>query len=94
MDDEKFLRNVAKFVPFWGLACYLTFRPNYPRRNELDVDEIDARGFLNSRNNGGLFGSDFGRSINEFGRSFNGGRGRDDYYDPRRDEFDSRGRRR
>lgn len=94
MDDEKFLRNVAKFVPFWGLACYLTFRPNYPRRNELDVDEIDARGFLNSRNNGGLFGGDFGRSINEFGRSFNGGRGRDDYYDPRRDEFDSRGRRR
>ena len=98
MDDEKFLRNVAKFVPFWGLACYLTFRPKYPTRNELDVDEIDARGFLNSRSNsffGGDFG-DFGRGFYEFGRNFNGrGRDREDFYDSRRrDEFMDRDRRR
>jgi hypothetical protein len=91
MDDERFLRNVAKFVPFWGLACYLTFRPKYPRRNELDVNEIDARGFLNRNNN--FFGGDFGRSFNDFGRSF--GRRDDDYYGSRRgDDFDGRGRRR
>ena len=96
MEDEKFLRNVAKFVPFWGLACYLTFRPGFPTRNELDVDEIDARGFLNSRGGrgNGFFGGDFGRGFNEFGRNFRGGRGRnDDYYNPRRrDDFDRRRR--
>jgi len=27
------LRNVAKFVPFFGLAAYLTLRPNLPTRS-------------------------------------------------------------
>eukprot|EP00956_Cyclotella_meneghiniana_P012018 scaffold17017_cov93-Cyclotella_meneghiniana.AAC.1 len=93
MDDEQFLRNVAKFVPFWGLACYLTFRPGCPSRNELDVDEIDARGFRNSRGNS-FFGG-FERGFNDLGRSFNRGRN-DGYYDDprRRDNFIDRNRRR
>jgi hypothetical protein len=87
MEDEKFLRNVAKFVPFWGLACYLTFRPGFPTRDELDVDEIDARGLLNSRNNNFFGNNDFRRSFDDFGRNFNG-----DFnnYNRRRDEFDRR----
>lgn len=98
MEDERFLRNVAKFVPFWGLACYLTFRPKLPSRSELDISEIDSRGFLNSRGRGNannFFGGgvDFGRGFGEFGRNnFNGFGGRNDGYNQRRrEEFDNRG---
>jgi hypothetical protein len=84
MEDEKFLRNVAKFVPFWGLACYLTFRPKFPSRDELDIDEIDSRGFLNARNNNNFLG-DFGRNFKgDFREDFNNG------YNSRRDEFNRR----
>eukprot|EP00585_Thalassiosira_rotula_P013410 CAMPEP_0196131724 /NCGR_PEP_ID=MMETSP0910-20130528/1610_1 /TAXON_ID=49265 /ORGANISM="Thalassiosira rotula, Strain GSO102" /LENGTH=809 /DNA_ID=CAMNT_0041391225 /DNA_START=88 /DNA_END=2517 /DNA_ORIENTATION=+ len=62
MQEEKFLRNVAKFVPFFGLASYLVFRPKYPSSKE----GFDYEGFFNSRdrardrNNGGWggFGGD------------------------------------
>jgi len=36
-DDMTILRNVAKFVPFFGLAAYLTVRPELPSR---EVDKL------------------------------------------------------
>lgn len=32
--DMEILRNVAKYVPFFGLAAYLSFRPSLPSREE------------------------------------------------------------
>mmetsp|Transcript_17321 Transcript_17321/g.25911 ORF Transcript_17321/g.25911 Transcript_17321/m.25911 type:complete len:626 (+) Transcript_17321:46-1923(+) len=33
-DDLMALRSVGKFVPFFGLGCYLTFRPSLPCRED------------------------------------------------------------
>jgi len=35
-DDLFVLRNVAKFVPFFGLAAYLSLRPELPSREDLN----------------------------------------------------------
>merc|ERR1712127_739013 len=45
MQEEKFLRNVAKFVPFFGLASYMVFRPKYPSSKE----GFNYEDFFNSR---------------------------------------------
>ncbi|KAL7541527.1 hypothetical protein ACHAWF_006960, partial [Thalassiosira exigua] len=47
-DEEKFLRNVAKFVPFFGLASYLVFRPRYPSARD-DVDFFDEEFYEEER---------------------------------------------
>ena len=67
LEEEKFLRNVAKFVPFFGLASYLIFRPRYPSKR--DVFDYDA--FFNRR------GSRRGREEGQFRREDDdrGGRG-------------------
>ena len=44
LEEEKFLRNVAKFFPFFGLAAYLVFRPKYPSMKE----QFDYDGFFSS----------------------------------------------
>ena len=51
LDEESFLRNVAKFVPFFGLAAYLTFRPSYPSiKDGFDEALYDSRtGYLRRR---------------------------------------------
>lgn len=45
LEEEKFLRNVAKLVPFFGLASYFVFRPQYPSSQET----FDYEGFFNAR---------------------------------------------
>jgi len=51
LDEESFLRNVAKFIPFFGLAAYLTFRPSYPSiKDGFDEQMYDERtGLLRRR---------------------------------------------
>lgn len=51
LEEESFLRNVAKFIPFFGLAAYLTFRPSYPSiKDGFDEEAYDERtGFLRRR---------------------------------------------
>jgi hypothetical protein len=51
LDEESFLRNVAKFIPFFGLAAYLTFRPSYPSiKDGFDERMYDERtGLLRRR---------------------------------------------
>ena len=34
LEEEKFLRNVAKFFPFFGMAAYLIWRPQFPSNRE------------------------------------------------------------
>ena len=60
LEEEKFLRNVAKFFPFFGLAAYLVFRPSYPSNREtFDYDGFEMererrrRGGLLERERGG-----------------------------------------
>ena len=59
LEEEKFLRNVAKFVPFFGMASYLVFRPRYPSHK----DGFDDGGFLRGdpRRRGGVGGGRGGR---------------------------------
>lgn len=61
LDEESFLRNVAKFIPFFGLAAYLTFRPSYPSiKDGFNEDLYDERtGFLRRR--GSRRNDDFSR---------------------------------
>ncbi|KAL3769918.1 hypothetical protein ACHAW5_002693 [Stephanodiscus triporus] len=73
LEEEKFLRNVAKFVPFFGLASYLIFRPKFP--SSRDVFDYDA--FFNSRGSrrGGPLRrdrDDRGRGGGRFGDGFGG----------------------
>jgi hypothetical protein len=58
LDEESFLRNVAKFIPFFGLAAYLTFRPSYPSiKDGFDERMYDERtGFLRRRGSRGRGG--------------------------------------
>jgi hypothetical protein len=72
VDDERFLRNVAKYLPFWGMACYLTFRPGLPSRDELDINEIDARNMF--RNDARNFNGSSRDSFTRGGRDFNNSR--------------------
>ena len=60
LEEESFLRNVAKFIPFFGLAAYLTFRPSYPSiKDGFDEELYDERtGQLRRR---GSRRSDFSR---------------------------------
>ena len=44
-EEEMFLRNVAKFFPFFGLAAYLIWRPKYPS----SFDTFDYDQWVNSR---------------------------------------------
>ncbi|KAL7431478.1 hypothetical protein ACHAXH_006126 [Discostella pseudostelligera] len=74
MEEEKFLRNVAKFIPFFGLASYLIFRPQYPSSKEA----FDYEAFFNAR---GSRRGGFSRRLNE------GGGGRFDDRDERRNRF-------
>jgi len=85
LEEEKFLRNVAKFVPFFGLASYLVFRPRLPTKK----DTFDYDGFFNRESNknrrdgGGGDGGFFGGDDGGFGRrdgGRDGGRFRDDGY--------------
>jgi hypothetical protein len=61
LEEEKFLRNVAKFVPFFGLASYLIFRPKFPSSREVfDYDAFfNSRGRRSGRGGGGRFGDGF-----------------------------------
>ncbi|KAL9183131.1 hypothetical protein ACHAXT_004918 [Thalassiosira profunda] len=60
LDEEKFLRNVAKFFPYFGLAAYLIFRPRFPsNRDGFDYDLWDRRR-RGGRGRGGGFGGPFG----------------------------------
>ena len=45
LEEEKFLRNIAKLVPFFGLASYFVFRPKYPSSQET----FDYEGFFIER---------------------------------------------
>jgi hypothetical protein len=74
LEEEKFLRNVAKFIPFFGLASYLIFRPQYPSSR----DAFDYEAFFNAR--GSRRGGFSGR-LNE------GGVDRFDERDGRRNRF-------
>ena len=60
LEEESFLRNVAKFIPFFGLAAYLTFRPSYPSiKDGFDEEMYDERtGLLRRR---GSRGGNFSR---------------------------------
>ena len=57
LEEEKFLRNVAKFFPFFGMAAYLIWRPKYPSSR----DTFDYEDWFNSRGRrrGGFSGDDF-----------------------------------
>lgn len=56
LEEESFLRNVAKFIPFFGLAAYLTFRPSYPSISDgFDDDLYDERTGLLRRRGGRNF---------------------------------------
>ncbi|KAL7537046.1 hypothetical protein ACHAXR_007549 [Thalassiosira sp. AJA248-18] len=48
LEEEKFLRNVAKFIPFFGLASYLVFRPKFPSSK----DGFDYDGFFRGNRRG------------------------------------------
>lgn len=59
LEEEKFLRNVAKFFPFFGLAAYMIFRPQYPSSKEgFDYEEFFSRP---SRDSGRFRGGGRGR---------------------------------
>mmetsp|Transcript_39810 Transcript_39810/g.83690 ORF Transcript_39810/g.83690 Transcript_39810/m.83690 type:complete len:829 (-) Transcript_39810:288-2774(-) len=70
LEEEKFLRNCAKFIPFFGLAAYLIWRPSYPSSKE----GFDYEGFFLDRRDARERG---GRGRDDFG--FGGDRFRDRY---------------
>ena len=71
LEEEKFLRNVAKFVPFFGLASYLIFRPRYPSSGEIfDYDAFFRRGGSRSDRRGGYVDDDERRGGGGFGDGF------------------------
>jgi hypothetical protein len=57
MEEETFLRQTAKFVPFWGLAFYLVLRPAYPSLDQMNqtggAGYIRDKRFDNVKNNRG-----------------------------------------
>jgi len=56
MEEDKILRSFAKFVPFWGLALYLCFRPEMPSYEEFERDSLEyLRG-------GRFYGNEKGRN--------------------------------
>jgi len=63
LEEEKFMRNVAKFVPFFGLASYLIFRPKYPSSQ----DAFDYEEYFNSRGRGRNGGGGMSRRDGFFG---------------------------
>ncbi|KAL7465414.1 hypothetical protein ACHAXS_005736 [Conticribra weissflogii] len=56
MEEDKILRSFAKFVPFWGLALYLCFRPEMPSYDEF---ERDSSKYLRG---GRFYGNEGGRN--------------------------------
>lgn len=75
LEEEKFLRNCAKFIPFFGLASYMIARPKYPSNREtFDYDRFfQDRAEAIRRVRGRGVGNAFDR--------FGGGRFRDDFDD-------------
>lgn len=56
LEEETFLRNVAKFFPFFGLAAYLIFRPRFPSdRGSFDYDRFELDRERGRRRRNGRF---------------------------------------
>ena len=56
LEEETFLRNVAKFFPFFGLAAYLIFRPRFPSdRGSFDYDDFELERERGRRRRDGRF---------------------------------------